>query len=99
MELAEQAGLSGLLDEHVHFTCERIKAGAANATAKLTSIIAGMADGGDSVDDLDVFRAGGMRQVFGGVYAAATLGILLREFAFGPASQLAAAQRRHLLAL
>jgi hypothetical protein len=32
LELAEQAGLSQLLDEHVRFTCERIRSGAANAT-------------------------------------------------------------------
>lgn len=43
LKLAEQAGLSQLLDEHVRFTSERIKSGAANATAKLTSIVAGMA--------------------------------------------------------
>jgi hypothetical protein len=99
MELAERTGLSELLDEHVRFGCERVKAGAANATAKLTAIVAGMAAGADSIDDLDVIRSGGMRQVFTGVYASATLGILLREFTFGHARQLAGVQRRHLLAL
>jgi hypothetical protein len=59
LELAEQAGLSRLLDEHVRFSCERIKSGAANPTPKLTSIIAGMAAGADSIDDLDVIRSGG----------------------------------------
>jgi hypothetical protein len=83
LELAEQAGLSRLLDEHVRFIDERIKSGAANATPKLTSIIAGMAAGADSIDDLDVIRSGGMKKVFGGVYAAATLGIFLREFTYG----------------
>jgi hypothetical protein len=99
MELAEQAGLSELLDAHVRFGCERVKAGAANATAKLTAIVAGMAAGADSIDDLDIVRSGGMKQVFTGVYAAATLGILLREFTFGHAAQLAIVLRRHLLAL
>jgi hypothetical protein len=99
LELAEQTGLSQLLDEHVRFACERVKSGAANSTAKLTSIIAGMAAGADSIDDLDVIRAGGMRQVFGGVYAAATLGIFLREFTHGHARQLQAVLRRHLVAL
>src|SRR5204862_2856056 len=74
LELAEQAGLTRLLDQHVRFACERVKSGAANATRKLVSIIAGMAAGVDGIDDLDVVRAGGMKQVFGGVYAAATLG-------------------------
>ena len=97
--LAERTGLSGLLDEHVRFACERIRSGAANATAKLTSIIAGMAAGADSIDDLDVIRAGGMKKLFGGVYAAATLGIFLREFTHGHARQLSAVLRRHLVCL
>ena len=62
MELAEQAGLSALLDEHVWFTSERVRSGAASPTAKLTSIIAGMAAGADSIDDLDVIRSGGMKK-------------------------------------
>src|SRR5436190_5152751 len=99
MELAEQAGLSRLLDEHVRFVCERVKSGAANPTGKLTAIIAGMAAGADSIDDLDVVRAGGMKQLFGGVYAAATLGIFLREFTHGHTRQLQAVLRKHLVAL
>ncbi len=59
LELAEQTGLSTLLDEHVRFTSERVESGAANATPELTAIIAGMAAGADSFDDLDVVRAGG----------------------------------------
>jgi hypothetical protein len=99
LELAEQAGLSQLLDEHVRFVEERVKSGAANPTPKLTSIIAGMAAGADSIDDLDVIRSGGTKQVFGGVYASATLGILLREFTHGHTRQLSAVLRRHLIAL
>lgn len=99
MELAEQAGLSALLDEHVRFTSERVKSGAANPTPKLTSIIAGMAAGADGIDDLDVIRSGGMKKLFGAVYAAATLGILLREFTHGHVRQLAAVLRRLLVAL
>jgi DDE family transposase len=99
LELAERTGLSRLLDEHVRFVDERVNAGAANSTPKLTSIIAGMAAGADSIDDLDVIRSGGMRQLFGGVYAAATLGIFLREFTHGHTRQLAAVLRRHLVAL
>jgi hypothetical protein len=99
MELAEQAGLSRLLGEHVRFTSERVSSGAANATPKLTSIIAGMAAGADSIDDLDVIRSGGMKKLFGGVYACATLGIFLREFTHGHVRQLAAVLRRSLVAL
>ena len=99
MELAEQTGLSRLLDEHVRFVDERIRSGAANATPKLVSIIAEMAAGADSIDDLDVVRAGGMSKLFGGVYAAATLGILLREFTHGHGRQLSAVLGRHLVGL
>jgi hypothetical protein len=99
LELAEQAGLSALLDEHVRFGCERVRSGAANPTPKLTSIIAGMAAGADSIDDLDVIRSGGMRQLFGGVYASATLGIFLREFTHGHTRQLSTVLARHLIAL
>jgi hypothetical protein len=99
LELAQQAGLSQLLDTHVRFTDERVRSGAANATAKLTAIIAGMAAGADSIDDLDVIRAGGMKNLFDQVYAAATLGIFLREFTHGHTRQLATVLRRHLVAL
>jgi Transposase DDE domain group 1 len=99
LALAEQAGLSSLLDGHVRFTSERVRSGAANPTPKLTSIIAGMAAGADSIDDLDVVRSGGMKKVFGGVYACATLGILLREFTYGNVRQLTAVLRRFLVAL
>ena len=99
LELAEQAGLSELLDTHVVFTDERVRSGAANPVPKLSSIIGGMLAGADSIDDLDVVRSGGMKRLFGGVYASATLGIFLREFTFGHVRQLGAVLGRHLLAL
>jgi hypothetical protein len=99
MELAEQAGLSRLLEGHVRFINERVKSGAANPTPKLRSVIAGMAAGADSIEDLDVIRSGGMKKLFGGVYACATLGIFLREFTHGHVRQLAAVLRRFLVAL
>ena len=76
-----------------------MRSGAANPTAKLTAIIGGMAAGADSIDDLDVIRSGGMKSLFGGVHAAPTLGIFLREFTHGHNRQLAAVLRRHLVAL
>lgn len=99
LELAEQAGLSRLLDDHVRFADERVRSGAAHPTPKLTSIIAGMAAGADSIDDLDVVRSGGMKKLFTGVYASATLGILLREFTHGHVRQLTAVLRRFLVGL
>jgi hypothetical protein len=38
-----------------------------------------MCAGADSIDDLDMLRAGGMPILFDGVYAPSTLGVLLRE--------------------
>jgi Transposase DDE domain group 1 len=99
LELAEQTGLSELIGEHVDLPSTRVKSGAVNAAGKLTSIIAAMACGADSIDDANVLRAGGTPRVFDEVYAPSTLGIFLREFSFGHANQLAAVARAHLVAL
>jgi hypothetical protein len=99
LELAEQTGLSELIDEHVQLPSTRVKSGAVNPAGKLTSIIAAMACGADSIDDAGVLRAGGTPRVFGAVYAPSTLGIFLREFTFGHTKQLAAVARAHLVAL
>jgi Transposase DDE domain group 1 len=96
--LAERTGLAGLL-ARVRFGRSRVRSGAVNPAGKLTAIIAGMCAGADSIDDLQVIRSGGMPRLFDGVYAPATLGILLREFTFGHSQQLAAAARDHLVAL
>ena len=99
LELAEQTGLSRLIGEHVDLPSTRVKSGAVNPAGKLTSIIAAMMCGADSIDDANVLRAGGTPRVFDEVYAPSTLGIFLREFTFGHANQLAAVARAHLVAL
>jgi hypothetical protein len=99
MALAESAGLSELIEQKVDLGQTRVQSAGVNPAGKLTSIIAGMAAGADSIDDLEVIRAGGLPQVFGGVYAAATLGLFLREFTHGHCQQLAAVAREHLCAL
>ena len=99
LELAEQTGLSRLIGEHVELPSTRVKSGAVNPAGKLTSIIAAMMCGADSIDDADVLRAGGTPRVFNEVYAPSTLGIFLREFTFGHTNQLAAVARAHLVAL
>ena len=97
--LAEQTGLPEIIAEKVSITTPRIKSGAANPAPKLLAVIAGMCAGADSIDDLDVLRAGGMPILFDGVYAPSTLGTLLREFSFGHARQLESVLREHLAAL
>ena len=99
MALAEQTGLRGLLADKVHITAPRIKSGSANPAPKLATLIAGMCAGADCIDDIDVIRSGGMKTVFGGVYAPSTVGTLLREFTFGHARQLESVLREHLVAL
>src|SRR4029077_13577535 len=99
MRLAEQTGLGQLLSEKVRIIEPRIKSGSANPAPKLTTLIAGMWAGADSIDDIDVLRSGGMKSVFGGVYAPSTVGTLLREFPFGHARQLESVLREHLVAL
>jgi Transposase DDE domain group 1 len=99
MALAEQTGLARLLDEKVRIAAPRIKSGSANPAPKLTTLIAGMCAGADSIDDIDVVRSGGLKTMFDGVYAPSTVGTLLREFTFGHARQLESVLREHLVAL
>jgi Transposase DDE domain group 1 len=101
MALAEQGGLSQLITDKVCIDPDKTKVASAgvNPAGKLTSVIAGMAAGADSIDDLDVIRTGGMARVFGGVYACATLGQFLREFTHGHCAQLSSVLRAHLVAL
>src|SRR5664279_500226 len=99
MTLAEQTGLRRLLADKVHIRAPRIKSGSANPAPKLATLIAGMCAGADCIDDIDVVRSGGMKTLFGGVYAPSTVGTLLREFTFGHARQLESVLREHLVAL
>lgn len=99
MTLAAQTGLAELLADKVCIPAPRIKSGSANPSPKLTTVIAGMCAGADSIDDLDIVRAGGRKSLFGGVYAPSTIGTLLREFTFGHARQLESVLREHLVAL
>lgn len=98
MRLAERCGLRRLVAEKVKLTRARNGAGAA-ADAKAMSIVAGMAAGADSIDDLHVLRHGAMPVVFGGIRAPSTLGTFLRAFTHGHAFQLHAVHRRFLGAL
>jgi hypothetical protein len=99
MALAEQAGLSEVVAERVKLTSSRVASAGVNPVGKVTSIIAGMAAGADSIDDLQVIRSGGNKRVFDQVYAPATLGQFLREFTHGHCQQLASVARAHLVSL
>src|SRR6266545_3185024 len=99
MALAEQAGLSDLVAQRVDLGQTRVRSAGANPAGKVSSIVAGMAAGADSIDDLQVVRSGGMRRLFAEVYAPATLGQFLREFTHGHTLQLASVLRAHLVNL
>jgi hypothetical protein len=99
MALAEQAGLSDLVAQRVELGQTRVRSAGANPAGKVSSIVAGMAAGADSIDDLQVVRSGRMRRLFAGVYAPATLGQFLREFTHGHTLQLASVLRAHLVNL
>jgi hypothetical protein len=95
MRLAERCGLARLTAQKVKLSGAKNSAGA-SADAKVTSIVAGMATGADSIDDLHVLRHGAMPAVFEGVRAPSTLGTFLRSFTHGHALQLHAVHRRFL---
>ena len=99
MTLAEQTRLTDLLAEKISITATKIASGAANPAPKLVTLIAGMCAGADSIDDIDVLRSGGMKELFGNVYAPSTIGTLLREFTFGHNRQLESVLREHLISL
>src|SRR5690606_40699529 len=92
MRLAERCGLAGLVDEHVDVDhpC------GVNAPFKISSIVAGMAAGADSIDDLDVIRHGGMSRLFDQMRAPSTLGSFLRACSWGTVRQVEAVSRAML---
>jgi Transposase DDE domain group 1 len=84
--LAERLGIEALVDETVDLG-ER--PGAANAGAKVMTLVSAMALGADCIDDCDLLRAGRTGQVLGHQVAApSTLGTFLRAFTFGHVRQL-----------
>ncbi len=99
MRLAEAAGLHDLVSDAVRIDDPPIPSTGVNPAGKVASIVAGMAAGADSIDDLDVLRHGGMGELFGEVYAPSTLGSFLRAFTWGHVLQLAAAARGFLVSL
>jgi len=95
MALAQRAGLAGLVAEHVRPGGEC----GVNAHLKVPCLVAGMAAGADSIDDMDLLRHGAMTALFGGVRAPSTLGSHLRSYTWGNVSQLEKAAREFLAEL
>ena len=95
MRLADKAGLSTLAQHRMTVPTDK----GANAGAKITSLIAGMVAGADSINDMDQLRHGGMSRLFNRIYAPSTLGSFLRSFTFGHVRQLDAVASRFLMGL
>lgn len=96
--LAEQVGLPELVLEHLAIVDADNSAGA-NPQAKVMSLVAGMAAGADSIEDIDRLRQGGNRGVFEQIRAPSTVGTFLRAFTHGHVQQLSTVARRSLIAL
>jgi hypothetical protein len=92
MRLAERAGLRKLADERLSVPTDK----GANAGLKVASLVGGMVEGADSIDDMALLRHGGMRKLFAKLYAPSTLGSFLRAFTFGHVRQLDAVAARFL---
>jgi hypothetical protein len=89
MTLAQRAGLADLVEAHVRpgGPC------GVNAQLKVPCLVAGMAAGADSIDDMDLLRHGAMPDLFGGIRAPSTLGSHLRSYTWGNVRQLEAVNR------
>lgn len=70
MRLADTAGLSTLAQHRVTVPTDK----GANAGAKISSLVAGMVAGADSIDDMDLLRHGGMSRLFSRIYAPSKIG-------------------------
>jgi hypothetical protein len=95
MALAERAGLQALVRQHVTIAAKT----GVYPDVKVGCLVAGMAAGADSIDDMDLLRHGAMPDLFGGVRAPSTLGSFLRSFTWGNVRQLEKAGRELLAEL
>jgi hypothetical protein len=86
MALADAAGLSAAVKDNVSVDSP-------NAVIKISTLVAGMLAGADSIDDLDLLRAGGTHRVLGPVRAPSTMGTFLRSFTHGHVQQLGKVNR------
>ena len=84
--LADRLGIEQAADELIDLG-ER--PGAARPGRKILTVVHGLLAGGDSIDDVEVLRAGATARVLGHrVMAASTVGTFLRAFTFGHVRQL-----------
>jgi hypothetical protein len=95
MAFAQRAGLGSLVEEHVRLS----RPCGVNAQVKVPCLVAGMAAGAGSIEDMDLLRHGAMPALFGGIRAPSTLGSFLRAFTWGNVLQLQKVHREFLAEL
>ena len=79
MALAQRAGLGDLVAELVRPGGEC----GVNAHLKVPCLVAGMAAGADSIDDMGLLRHGAMSTLFGGIRTPSSLGSHLHCYTWG----------------
>lgn len=94
--LAARLGIAGLVDRRVRL--RKDAPGAANSGAKALTVLGGMLAGGDSIDDVDVLRAGAAPMLFDDTRAPSTIGTWLRAFRWCNVRELDAVCREALAA-
>src|SRR4051794_41706595 len=78
MALARKARLRELADERLTVPTDK----GANPGLKISSLVAGMVAGADSIDDMALLRHGGVGTVFTGAHPPSPLGSFLRSVTF-----------------
>src|SRR6516225_6150377 len=89
MSLAERAGLGAVVRRHVQIAART----GVYPDVKVACLVAGMAAGADSIDDMGLLAHGAMPDLFGGIRAPSTLGSFLRSFTWGNVLQLGKVHR------
>jgi len=95
MALAGRVGLAQLAAQWLSVPTDK----GANAGLRVSSLVAGMAAGGDRLDDIGVLRHAATDKVVDASYAPSTLGSFLRACTFAHVRQLDAVASRFLTAL
>jgi hypothetical protein len=95
LRLAERARLPELVSEAVRISGAD-NSGGANPAAKVLTVVAAMAAGADSIDDVDRLRHSAMPVVFDEIKAPSTVGTFLRSFTHGHGLQLHRVHREFL---
>jgi hypothetical protein len=94
--LAQRLNVAEVMDRRVRLDPGR--PGAANSGAKALTVLGAMLAGGDSIEDVDLLRAGAASELFDDTRAPSTIGTWLRAFRWANVRELDAVCRETLMA-